>query len=311
VLTPPPTNSASRSRRAARGRAITGRPCRCRAGSCSISSGFSQVKEIGHGRVVAEPGAIIAKIDKRDEGGFEPGDAHPPLDLRHRLDRRLRRRRLGRRRLDPLGRPARHGQHHPPQGRDDGGEPRILELTGDDIHKVSHAYGTNGIITEVEMPLTPAYDWVDVILGFDDPAEALQFANDLWRARTGSWSSWSRLRGAHRAGLFQRVAPEVPAPDKHVVMIMVAPICDRRLMPPSSRAIQGRGDALRRTRCRRTGDARSRRLRICLEPHDASGAEATTRRSPICRWVTAMPIRSRWSRGCGRTSRRKCCSISR
>ncbi|HSP26858.1 MAG TPA: FAD-binding protein, partial [Saliniramus sp.] len=27
-------------------------------------AGFSQVKEIGHGRVVAEPGAIIAKIDK-------------------------------------------------------------------------------------------------------------------------------------------------------------------------------------------------------------------------------------------------------
>ena len=31
--------------------------------------------------------------------------------------------------------------------------PRLLELTGDDLHKVAHAYGTNGIITEVEMPL--------------------------------------------------------------------------------------------------------------------------------------------------------------
>jgi FAD/FMN-containing dehydrogenase len=57
--------------------------------------------------------------------------------------------------------------------------PRILELTGDDIHKVSHAYGTNGIITEVEMPLTPAYGWVDVILGFDTLRAATQFANDL------------------------------------------------------------------------------------------------------------------------------------
>ena len=46
--------------------------------------------------------------------------------------------------------------------------PRVLELTGEDLHKVSHAYGTNGIITELEMPLAPAYDWVDVIVGFDD-----------------------------------------------------------------------------------------------------------------------------------------------
>ena len=43
----------------------------------------------------------------------------------------------------------------------------MLELTGEDLHKVTHAYGTNGIITEVEMPLAAAYDWVDVIVGFE------------------------------------------------------------------------------------------------------------------------------------------------
>ena len=47
-------------------------------------------------------------------------------------------------------------------------EPRVLDLTGEDLHKVTHAYGTNGIITEVEMPLTASYDWVDVIVGFDE-----------------------------------------------------------------------------------------------------------------------------------------------
>ena len=57
--------------------------------------------------------------------------------------------------------------------------PRILELTGSDLHKVAHAYGTNGIITEVEMPLTAAYDWVDVIAGFDSFAEAAAFGNAL------------------------------------------------------------------------------------------------------------------------------------
>ena len=46
-------------------------------------------------------------------------------------------------------------------------EPRVLDLTGTDILKVAHAYGTNGIIVEVEMPLTAAYDWVDFMAGFD------------------------------------------------------------------------------------------------------------------------------------------------
>ncbi|HUG60243.1 MAG TPA: FAD-binding oxidoreductase [Methylomirabilota bacterium] len=60
-------------------------------------------------------------------------------------------------------------------------EPRVLDLTGDDIHKVSHAYGTNGVITEVEVPLAPAHDWVDAMLGFDDPVAAAEFANRLGR----------------------------------------------------------------------------------------------------------------------------------
>ncbi|MBX3569505.1 MAG: FAD-binding oxidoreductase [Rhizobiaceae bacterium] len=58
-------------------------------------------------------------------------------------------------------------------------EPKVLELTGEDLHKVTHAYGTNGIITEVEMPLTAAYDWVDVIVGFDTFSAAARYGNAL------------------------------------------------------------------------------------------------------------------------------------
>ena len=58
-------------------------------------------------------------------------------------------------------------------------EPRVIELTGWDLQKVSHAYGTNGIITEVEMPLAPAYDWVDVIVGYDDYMDAVRYADNL------------------------------------------------------------------------------------------------------------------------------------
>lgn len=58
-------------------------------------------------------------------------------------------------------------------------EPRILELTGEALHKVTHAYGTNGIITEVEMPLAAAYDWVDALVGFDDFMAAARYGNAL------------------------------------------------------------------------------------------------------------------------------------
>ncbi len=55
-------------------------------------------------------------------------------------------------------------------------EPRALELTGEDLHKAVHAYGTNGVITEVEMPLTASYDWIEAIIGFE-----------LFRRRHGLW----------------------------------------------------------------------------------------------------------------------------
>jgi FAD/FMN-containing dehydrogenase len=57
--------------------------------------------------------------------------------------------------------------------------PRVLEFTGRDLMKVMHAYGTNGIITEVEIPLDAAYDWVDVIAGFDGYMDAVRFANRI------------------------------------------------------------------------------------------------------------------------------------
>ena len=56
-------------------------------------------------------------------------------------------------------------------------EPRRLVFTGENLAKVMHAYGTNGIITAVDMPLTSAYEWVDVIVGFDRFADAALFAN--------------------------------------------------------------------------------------------------------------------------------------
>jgi FAD/FMN-containing dehydrogenase len=60
--------------------------------------------------------------------------------------------------------------------------PRVIELRGDAAQKINRAYGTTGIITTLEMPLAPAYPWLDVIVAFDDYKTALQFGQDVARA---------------------------------------------------------------------------------------------------------------------------------
>jgi len=58
-------------------------------------------------------------------------------------------------------------------------EPRIIELRGDETQQVNHAYGTNGIITELEIPLAPTYNWIDIIVTFDDFIQATKFGQAL------------------------------------------------------------------------------------------------------------------------------------
>ncbi len=58
-------------------------------------------------------------------------------------------------------------------------QPRVIELRGDAVQKVNHAYGTNGIITELEIPLAPAYPWSEFIVSFDDFMTSARFGQAL------------------------------------------------------------------------------------------------------------------------------------
>jgi len=58
-------------------------------------------------------------------------------------------------------------------------EPRVIELRGDAAQKVNRAYGTTGIITCLEMPLAPAWEWIEVVVAFADFLEAVQFGLDV------------------------------------------------------------------------------------------------------------------------------------
>jgi len=57
--------------------------------------------------------------------------------------------------------------------------PRLIDISGDDIELVHHAYGTNAILTEIEMPLGPAWDWRACIVAFPDFDGALRFGAQL------------------------------------------------------------------------------------------------------------------------------------
>ena len=87
---------------------------------------------------------------------------------------------------------------------------------------MTHAYGTNGIITEVEMPLTAAYDWVDVIVGFDDFMKAARFANALAQRGRHPEEAGHRRRRAGAARLFH-APPEVRGRARASCIVMVAP----------------------------------------------------------------------------------------
>ena len=53
-------------------------------------------------------------------------------------------------------------------------QPRVIDLHGADIQKVHHAFGTNGIITQLTVSLKPAVNWVHHIALFDSYPQALR-----------------------------------------------------------------------------------------------------------------------------------------
>ena len=99
-------------------------------------------------------------------------------------------------------------------------EPRVIELAGDEIQQVQHAFGTNGIILDVEVALSPAVEWVHCTVLFETYRGALDFALavstpalDLFLLSTveARFSPYYTAMGEH-----------FPA-DRHAVFTMVSP----------------------------------------------------------------------------------------
>lgn len=60
-------------------------------------------------------------------------------------------------------------------------EPQAIELRGTDTRLVQQAYGTTGIITEVELALAPARPWLELVVTFPDHPSAIRHAISIGR----------------------------------------------------------------------------------------------------------------------------------
>jgi FAD/FMN-containing dehydrogenase len=99
--------------------------------------------------------------------------------------------------------------------------PRILELRGDAVQKVVHAYGTTGVVTEVEIALTQAHDWVDVVVAFDEFATAARFANTL-ACQDAMLKKLVTVIAAPIPQRFLRSVAALIGDRQHVVLTMIA-----------------------------------------------------------------------------------------
>ena len=99
-------------------------------------------------------------------------------------------------------------------------EPRIIELRGDEVQKVNHAYGTNGIITELEIPLAPAYPWAELIIVFDDFMTAARFGQGLSDS-DGIVKKMVSIHAAPSPSYFTALSDYLPQ-GKHCALVIVS-----------------------------------------------------------------------------------------
>lgn len=180
---------------------------------------LDRVIEIAPGRVRVEAGARIARLDDAAHetgqellmypstrrvatiGGFLAGGSGGVGSLRHGMLR------------DPGNVTwARVVTIEP--------EPRIVELHGQDIQKVHHAYGTNGIVVELVVALAPATDWVHGAALFDGYATALRFA---MAAQAEGLDCYLLTPVERRFSPYYRRFGDLFPPDGDAVFAMVAP----------------------------------------------------------------------------------------
>jgi len=99
-------------------------------------------------------------------------------------------------------------------------EPREIRLEGRDVLKAVHAYGTNGIVMDLDLPTAPRCPWAEAVVVFDSLTEAAAFGQALTENQVVA----KKLVSVHAPGIspfLKRLAPLVPA-DKAFAILMVS-----------------------------------------------------------------------------------------
>ncbi|WP_425105185.1 FAD-binding oxidoreductase [Ancylobacter sp.] len=185
-------------------------------------SGLDKVLDIAPGRVRAQAGALLADIDAACAGSGQELRLHPSTYRTASVGGFI------------AGGSGGVGSISWGGLRDLGNilslrlatmeaSPRLLTLTGEEVQKVAHAYGTNGIILDIEMPLAPAYDWTEAIVGFSDFNEAAAYANALGEQDALLKKLVSVIAAPIPQISFLRHRPFLPD-GRHIVLVMLAPM---------------------------------------------------------------------------------------
>ena len=101
-------------------------------------------------------------------------------------------------------------------------DPKIVELRGDEVNLVHHAYGTNGLIMELEMPLAPAWPWMEAIVLFDEFMPSIRFAQSL-ATSDGIVKKLISISGWPIPGMIKPLQPHVQAGKSMVLCLIAAP----------------------------------------------------------------------------------------
>jgi FAD/FMN-containing dehydrogenase len=98
--------------------------------------------------------------------------------------------------------------------------PRVIELAGADVLKVVHAYGVNGIIVAVEVPLAPWQPWAERVIAFPTLGDAVRFGHAL-AAAEGIAKKEIAILDRRIVPALKRLAPLVPE-SQAIAIVMVS-----------------------------------------------------------------------------------------
>ncbi|HET7717697.1 MAG TPA: FAD-binding oxidoreductase [Bauldia sp.] len=100
--------------------------------------------------------------------------------------------------------------------------PRVIELRGSDVLKVLHAYGVNGVITEVEVPLAPWQPWAEQAIAFPALGDAARFGLALAGAE-GIAKKEIAVFDRRIAPFLRRLAPSIPHGSSFAIVMVSQP----------------------------------------------------------------------------------------